>query len=105
MEESNEPDVDSGTMISKEESGTMISSIFLFFSFFFFFSLVNLILIYEIATGETAEPPSFMQMIKKGGVGKITNLDDLINTGNVAALEDMLKDLKVNMENEIKQTK
>ena len=46
-----------------------------------------------------------MQMIKKGGVGKITNLDDLINTGNVAALEDMLKDLKVNMENEIKQTK
>lgn len=82
MDDTEEGDFDSGTMISKEESGTMITS-----------------------SGGTSQTPSFMQMIKKGGVGKVTNLDDLIAAGNTAAIEDMIKDLKVSMDNEIKQTK
>lgn len=35
----------------------------------------------------------------------MTNLDDLVEGGNVAALEEMLKDLDVNMEKEISQAK
>jgi serine/threonine protein kinase len=76
-------EVDEGTMV-EENFGTMITS------------------------NEDApqSEPDFMQMIKMGGqIGKMTNLDDLIKGGNVAALEEMIKDLEINKEKELQQNK
>jgi len=54
----------------------------------------------------TSETPLFMQMLgKKGPVSALTNLDDLVKTGSVDSILEMIKDLDINKQKEIEQIK